>query len=331
MDLKTNVSVPLGYFYVSNFTRSDNTRIINRKSFIKYVYLMQRSLTSAFSFKFYAKPSFFSFNSFSLPTSSSVLSDFCLLIRCKPYVHRTRATSYYDLDSSISSYDSKFFYNDYRQRSQYFWIANSNLSLTPEFLLNSFETPLFKDTAFLDWRARWLSKFYSCFLFYATNFWLRAFSKLIILDCYSLSSNLLASLKLVFRNRFLRIPFFLKSNFSFRVQYILSYFFVILRVTKGSFFNSSFLISFLSYFKKQKSFSLILLLRLYFFNTRGIFALPGITGNYFMEIKNTVANFTNAITGNVRKFATQYTNLSNNSLWIMFNKFLNFRGFLLAR
>jgi len=120
MGLKTNLSVPLGYYYVPNLTRSDNTRIINKKSFRKYAYLVQRSLTSVQSLKFLDTAFKFSLNSYSKLSSSFVLSDFCFLVQQRPYVYRTNGTSSYNLDSSISTYDSKFFYHDYKQRSQHF-------------------------------------------------------------------------------------------------------------------------------------------------------------------------------------------------------------------
>jgi hypothetical protein len=120
MDLKTNISVPFGHFYVNNITRSDNTRILNSKSFIKYSYLVQKTLSSAFSYKLSTAMHRFSFYLPTTQLSSYVLSDFCTVIRRRPYVCRAGVTSHYDLDSSISAYDAKFFCQDYRQRSQFF-------------------------------------------------------------------------------------------------------------------------------------------------------------------------------------------------------------------
>ncbi len=200
MGLKRNIAIPLGYYFVSNILRSDSSRIINNVSWKKYAYLVQKTLSPSFIGKsddFLQK--------FSLYTSKSNLftfrlSDFCLNVRKLPYINRTIGTSSFDLDSSISTYNSKFFHLDYRSRSQFFWIANSNNYLSPEFLLQSFEKPVFKDASVFDWRNRWLSKFYSRFLKYTHNSWSRIFSKVIFKDTYNFSNKVFKDVNLLSQN-----------------------------------------------------------------------------------------------------------------------------------
>ncbi len=57
----------------------------------------------------------------------------------------------FDIDVSVSNFNSMFYYYDLRQRSQLFLIADQNPSRSVDLLISSFEQPVFKDSSLIDW------------------------------------------------------------------------------------------------------------------------------------------------------------------------------------
>lgn len=123
-------------------------RNINFKSWFSYGFLIKSSL-------FLNKPinnlfSNFSHKNFDLNTFS-VLSDISYNIRRYFTLIRPLGSSYFfDLDLSVSNFNSAFYYYDLKKRSQFFWIANQNYFRSAEFLISSFEQPVFKDPFLID-------------------------------------------------------------------------------------------------------------------------------------------------------------------------------------
>lgn len=342
MGLKRNIAIPLGFYFVSNILRSDSSRIINNVSWKKYAYLIQKTLSASFI----NKPEDF-LQKFSLYTSQShlftfKLSDFCLSVRKLPYVHRTRGTSAFDLDSSISTYNSKFFNLDYKSRSQFFWIANSNNYLSPEFLLQSFERPIFKDVAIFDWRNRWLSKFYSRFLKYTRNFWSRTFSNVLFKNTFSFSAKVFNVIKSSLRSNFLLNIKALKKIYYFKKfsLYLLYYLCQILNLNSYTFNKTTKFINltaslFLkSLFKDSKISSFILFINFFFikFSTTNNYNSKLFLSDYssFLSTKKKAFNFPFNNTS-LRFYNQTSTLIKNNNLWSVFNKFLNFRNYFLTK
>lgn len=342
MGLKRNIAIPLGFYFVSNVLRSDSSRIINNVSWKKYAYLVQKTLSASF-----IKKSADFLQKFSLYTSKShlftlKLSDFCLNVRKLPYIQKTRGTSAFDLDSSISTYNSKFFNLDYKSRSQFFWIANSNNYLSPEFLLQSFEKPVFKDAAFFDWRSRWLSKFYSRFLKYAHNSWSRAFSKVLFKDTYDFSAKIFKIIKLSLRSNIVSnikvlIKLYYFKKFSL---YLLYYFCQILNIKSYTFSKSNKFLNLLvplflkSIFKDSKISSFALFIRFFLVkfsanNLNSDLFLSDYSSFLFTQKKAAFNFVSNKV--RLRLYDQTSTLIQNNNLWIYFNRFLNFRNFFLIK
>lgn len=98
---------------------------------------------------------YFEHNDFNLNTFST-LSDISYNIRRDFTLSRPLGSSNFDIDLSVSNFNSNFYYYDLKQRSQFFWIANQNCFRSADLLISSFEQPIFKDSSLLDW-SFWIS------------------------------------------------------------------------------------------------------------------------------------------------------------------------------
>lgn len=78
-------------------------------------------------------------------------SDDCLRLNLNSFVNKPLFSSFSEIDLSVSNYNYLFYYFDIRQRSQFFWIANQNCFQSSEFLILSFEQPIFKALDTIDW------------------------------------------------------------------------------------------------------------------------------------------------------------------------------------
>lgn len=146
--MKRNVAIPSGILYLTNNPRVNVFRNINSKSWFKFGFLIKNSLNSYFNM---SKINHNSLNADIINFSLfNFLSDSCYILRSLPYLSRPKATSAFELDFSVSTYSSQFYYYDLRKRSQFFWIANQNFFQSFDFLISSFEQPIFKNTSIID-------------------------------------------------------------------------------------------------------------------------------------------------------------------------------------
>jgi hypothetical protein len=128
--------------------------LISCKSWSVYFYLVQKTLFSFTNLNLKD-----TLHVFSLSSNDLITSDFCNSLNKFPYHSRLQNTKYFDLNF-ISNYNFFFYNNDYRCRSQFFWIASQNTYSPSEFFIQSSENPILKNVRFFDWKFRWLSCFY---------------------------------------------------------------------------------------------------------------------------------------------------------------------------
>lgn len=146
MQLKQNISVPLGYYFNNN---DISLHSIGNHSWIKYSYLLQKSLYSG-ALQNSIDKNLFNFYNGCFSNSFFYLSDVCLNFRKLPYYSRIINSSIFEIESSISNYHHNFFYFDLRNRSHFYWISNQSFYFSSEFFINSFDKPVFKDLRFYD-------------------------------------------------------------------------------------------------------------------------------------------------------------------------------------
>lgn len=272
------------------------------------------------------------------------LSDSCYILRSLPYLSRPKATSAFDLDFSVSTYSSQFYYYDLRKRSQFFWIANQNFFQSFDFLISSFEQPVFKNTSIIDW-SFWYSRIYYNFKKQILK------SKCNLFINFSVNFNIFKSIVDIFKIRILKYFDFNYSRFiSFNIKYyyfikkINKLFFLLLikkvnlRVSFINFFdlNINLLVFFLSsFFKNFKNLNLSNSFSLNFFSSNLNFSLYK-NNNFFLNIKKYSSNNLSNIFFNIKNWYSKFSSFiffqnmnkfihnSFNSFYKL-NKFINFK------
>jgi len=316
MNLKQNILIPLGYFFNNN-SIVNHSYSIDNKSWIKYSYLLQKSLYSGLLLN----NNFFNnlkFYSDSLNNSYNYLSDVCLSFRKLPYFSRIINTSIFDIDSSISNYHYNFFYLDLRKRSQFYWISNQSYYYSPEFFINSLDNPLFKELRFYDWRVRWLPKFYISFCNFIN---LRLFKVVSYFDVNVFKFNAFVDkfsimfLKL-FNNKY--INYYVNNDSKIIDKYKYKYIYYLLFILGSNNVKNKLCVIYFLFlkFENSKLFEnfILLLTKLFYINNK-------ILNNFTFTSLNIYYN-KYLLKNNFNFFSKYHDYSSANNLWYFFNNFL---------
>lgn len=138
MNFKQKFTVPFNFFYQTNIPRSDFSLRIFTKSWERYVYLIKDSFCKNIKpfFNSWKNINFYLTNSWDF--FQNLTENYFFILRDKYNYHLN-----HEVVNAISTFNSRFYYFDYRGRSQFFWISNILNITKSSFFINAFETSIF--------------------------------------------------------------------------------------------------------------------------------------------------------------------------------------------